>query len=84
MCRQRHPIVFWPAFGTSIISVEVANSSRSSCPSKGSFDVGFGQSSLYAPLDTLLRSMFPTSALTTLRSCTLDAFGRPQTLNPVP
>ena len=48
MRRQRHPIVFWPAFGTSIISVEVANVSQPNCPSKGSFDVGFGQSSLYA------------------------------------
>ncbi|KAK9790512.1 hypothetical protein WJX73_002664 [Symbiochloris irregularis] len=40
---QRHPIVFWPAYGTSILKVEVEGNTAANCPTSGSFDVAFGQ-----------------------------------------
>ena len=46
MCRQRHPVVFWPAYGTSVLNVEVANVSQANCPSSGSFQVAFGEATL--------------------------------------
>ncbi|KAK9838584.1 hypothetical protein WJX84_005037, partial [Apatococcus fuscideae] len=39
----RHPLVFWPAFGTSIVNVGVSNNSAANCPSDGMFKVAYGQ-----------------------------------------
>ena len=39
----RHPLIFWPAFGTSVLKAEVSQQdSLPDCPASGTFYASFG------------------------------------------
>lgn len=46
-CSVRHPVVFFPGFGTSRLRVEVEQQElEPDCPGSGSFHVAFGNPTL--------------------------------------